>query len=32
VAAYQDCFLVLAIICLAVMPFMWFLRRYRGNP
>ena len=31
VAAYQDCFLVLAIICLAVMPFLWFLRRHRGN-
>ena len=31
VAAYQDCFLVLAIICLAVMPLMWFLRRHRGS-
>jgi hypothetical protein len=26
VAAYQDCFLVLAGLCVLVMPLIWFLR------
>jgi hypothetical protein len=27
VAAYQDCFVVLAGLCVLVMPLVWFLRR-----
>jgi hypothetical protein len=27
IAAYQDCFVVLAGLCVLVMPFVWFLRR-----
>jgi DHA2 family multidrug resistance protein len=27
VAAYQDCFVVLAGLCVVVMPLVWFLRR-----
>lgn len=27
VAAYQDCFLILAGLCVVVMPLVWFLRR-----
>jgi hypothetical protein len=27
VAAYQDCFVVLAGLCVIVMPLVWFLRR-----
>jgi DHA2 family multidrug resistance protein len=30
VAAYQDCFLILAGLCVAVMPLVWFLRRQRA--
>jgi EmrB/QacA subfamily drug resistance transporter len=29
VAAYQDCFVVLAGLCVLVMPLVWFLRRAR---
>jgi hypothetical protein len=27
VAAYQDCFMILAGLCVVVMPLVWFLRR-----
>jgi hypothetical protein len=27
VAAYQDCFVVVALVCVAVMPLILFLRR-----